>query len=355
MEREMKCENRIVIIAEAGVNHNGDIRLARKMAEEAKKAGADYIKFQTFVPGEVVTRDAKKAEYQKRERELPSQLEMLKGLALPFEAFTELKAYCDRLGIGFLSTPFDLKSIEFLCSLDMDYWKIPSGEITNLPYLERIGQTGKKVILSTGMSENDEICDAVRILEKGGSSEIILLHCNTAYPTPFEDVNLLAMKRMEHMFHKKTGYSDHTAGIAIPIAAAALGASVIEKHFTLDRRMEGPDHPASLEPRELAEMAREIRNVEAALGDGKKRRTSSEAHNIDAVRKSIVASKRIKAGERFTEDNLAVKRPGNGISPMEWHQIIGKRAAKDYEPDEWIEKPDRSGSEEEPAVNGGGA
>lgn len=333
----MEHGKRIMTIAEAGVNHNGDIGLARRLIEEAKKAGADYVKFQTFVPQDLVTADAEKAEYQKsREGNGNSQLEMLKRLALPCEAFTELKAYCDQLGIGFLSTAFDLKSIEFLSSLDMDYWKIPSGEITNLPYLEKIGRMGKTILLSTGMSEMEEIREAARILETNGAPEIILLHCNTEYPTPFGDVNLRAMKQMERVFQKKTGYSDHTAGIEIPIAAAALGACVIEKHFTLDKRMEGPDHKVSLDPVELAAMIRAIRNVEASMGDGIKKRTDSERHNMDIVRKSIVASKYIKAGERFTEDNLAVKRPGNGISPMEWYQVLGKRAARDYRPDERI-------------------
>ncbi|MBD5555769.1 MAG: N-acetylneuraminate synthase [Roseburia sp.] len=334
----MGNEKSVIIIAEAGVNHNGSLHLAKEMVEKAKAAGADYIKFQTFIPEELVTCRAEKAQYQKVQTGDTSQLEMLRSLALSNEEFATLKNYCDQFGIGFLSTPFDFKSIEFLCSFNMDYWKVPSGEITNLPYLEKIGKTQKKVILSTGMSEIDEIRAAVDILEENGSSDITILHCNTEYPTPFTDVNLLAMKQIESIFHKAVGYSDHTQGIEIPIAAVALGAKVIEKHFTLDRTMEGPDHRASLEPDELSSMVKAIRNVAAALGDGKKKRTASEENNINIVRKSIVAAKSIKAGEIFTEDNITVKRPGTGISPMEWHQILGNAATKNYDPDEPIEK-----------------
>lgn len=334
----MGNEKPVIIIAEAGVNHNGSLHLAKEMVEKAKAAGADYIKFQTFIPEELVTCKAEKAQYQKMQTGSTSQLDMLRSLTLPNEAFVALKNYCDQLGIGFLSTPFDLKSIEFLSSFNMDCWKVPSGEITNLPYLEKIGKTQKKVILSTGMSEIDEIRAALDILEKNGSPDITILHCNTEYPTPFTDVNLLAMKQIESTFHKAVGYSDHTQGIEIPIAAVALGAKVIEKHFTLDRTMEGPDHKASLEPDELSSMVKAIRNVEAALGDGKKKRTASEENNRNIVRKSIVAAKSIKAGEIFTEDNITVKRPGTGISPMEWYQILGNTATKDYDPDEPIEK-----------------
>lgn len=335
----MGNEEQIIIIAEAGVNHNGDLGLAREMVRKAREARADYIKFQTFIPGDLVTSRAEKADYQKKETSGNStQLEMLENLALSEQAFLELKEYCDQLGIGFLSTPFDLKSIDFLSRLNMDYWKVPSGEITNLPYLEKIAGTGKKVILSTGMSELYEIREALDILEKNGSGEVTILQCNTEYPTPFADVNLLAMKQMEELFHRRVGYSDHTQGIEIPIAAAALGARVIEKHFTLDRNMEGPDHRASLEPDELAAMVSAIRNVEKALGDGKKRRTASEKHNVELVRKSIVASVPIKTGELFTAGNITVKRPGTGISPMEWHSVLGKQAKRDYEPDEMIEK-----------------
>ncbi len=331
-----------IIIAEAGVNHNGDFSLAKRMVDEAKKAAADYIKFQTFVPQELAAAGAAKAAYQKRETGPgDAQLEMLKKLALSEETFLRLKEYCDEVGIGFLSSPFDLKSIRFLSALNMDFWKVPSGEITNLPYLEKIAETGKNVILSTGMSELDEITAAVSILEKNGSGEIIILHCNTEYPTPFGDVNLTAMKELGQIFHKQIGYSDHTTGIEVSIAAAALGAKVIEKHFTLDRTMAGPDHRASLEPDELTNMVDAIRNVELALGDGRKKRTASESRNVDSVRKSIVASKEIRAGELFTKDNITTKRPGNGISPMEWYEILGKTAGRDYRSDELIQRENK--------------
>lgn len=334
----MENKKRVILIAEAGVNHNGSLETAKKMAEAAKKAGADYVKFQTFVPRELVTAGAGTASYQKETDGASSQLELLGRLALPENAFRKLEQCCRQLGIGFLSTPFDFPSMDFLSSLSMDYWKVPSGELTNLPYLERIGRTRKRVLLSTGMGEMDEIRDAVGILEENGAPEITLLHCTTQYPASYADVNLLAMKQMETAFHKKTGYSDHTLGIEIPIAAAALGARVIEKHFTLDRDMKGPDHRASLEPEELAAMAAAVRNIEAALGDGVKRRTESEESNLHAARKSIVAAKGIKAGEIFTEENLSVKRPGEGISPMEWHRVLGKRSGRDYKQDELIQR-----------------
>lgn len=327
----------IRIIAEAGVNHNGSMELAKKMVDAAKAAGSDYIKFQTYVPEKLVSRYAGKAEYQKQTTDAgESQLKMLEKLALTQEDFRELKNYCEQVGIGFISTPFDLESIEFLNGLDMDFWKLPSGEVTNLPYLEALARTGKRVMMSTGMCEMDEIRDAVRVLEKGGITDIVLLHCNTEYPTPFEDVNLLAMRQMEDTLGYPVGYSDHTVGIEVPIAAAALGAVVIEKHFTLDKTMEGPDHRASLEPEELAQMVRAIRNIEKSRGDGKKRRTRSEAKNCAVARKSIVAATGIKRGELFTEQNLTVKRPGTGISPMRWHEILGKKAVQDYREDELI-------------------
>lgn len=330
-------EMSIKIIAEAGVNHNGSMELAKKMVDAAKAAGADYIKFQTFVPGKLVSRYAGKAEYQKQTTDAgQSQLEMLEALALTQADFRELKAYCERVGIGFISTPFDLESIGFLDSLNMDFWKLPSGEVTNLPYLEAIGRTGKRVVMSTGMCEMDEIRDAVRVLEKEGVTDITLLHCNTEYPTPFEDVNLLAMQHMSDALGYPIGYSDHTVGIEVAIAAAALGAVVIEKHFTLDKTMEGPDHRASLEPNELAQMVRAIRNIEKSRGDGKKYRTHSEEKNCAAARKSIVAATDIRNGERFTEQNLTTKRPGTGISPMRWYEILGRRATRDYREDELI-------------------
>ena len=325
------------IIAEAGVNHNGSIELAKQMVEAAAKAGADYIKFQTFKPEKLVSKYAQKADYQKKTTgNNESQLQMLEKLALSYDDFVELKKYCEQIGIGFLSTPFDEDSIRFLDSLDMDFCKIPSGEITNYPYLVQIAQTGRDIVLSTGMCEMDEIADAMKVLEESGAGNISLLHCNTEYPTPYEDVNLLAMKQMRTAFKKQVGYSDHTVGIEVPIAAVALGAEIIEKHFTLDKNMEGPDHKASLEPLELSQMICSIRHIEKSLGDGNKKRTASEQHNIAAARKSIVAKCAISKGDIFTEANLTVKRPGNGISPMRWKELIGTRAERDYLEDELI-------------------
>lgn len=328
---------KITIIAEAGVNHNGSLKLAKQMVEEAAKAGADYIKFQTFKPEKLVSKYAQKADYQKKTTgNNESQLQMLEKLALSYDDFVELKKYCEQIGIGFLSTPFDEDSIRFLDSLDMDFWKIPSGEITNYPYLVQIAQTGRDIVLSTGMCEMDEIADAMKVLKENGAGNISLLHCNTEYPTPYEDVNLLAMKQMRTAFKKQVGYSDHTVGIEVPIAAVALGAEIIEKHFTLDKNMEGPDHKASLEPQELAQMVSAIRHIEKSLGDGNKKRTASEQHNIAAARKSIVAKCAISKGDIFTEANLTVKRPGSGISPMKWKELIGTRAERDYLEDELI-------------------
>ena len=325
------------IIAEAGVNHNGSLELAKQMIEEAARAGADYIKFQTFKPEKLVSKYAQKADYQKKTTgNNESQLQMLEKLALSYDDFVELKKYCEQIGIGFLSTPFDEDSIRFLDSLDMDFWKIPSGEITNYPYLVQIAQTGRDIVLSTGMCEMDEIADAMKVLEESGAGNISLLHCNTEYPTPYEDVNLLAMKQMRTAFKKQVGYSDHTVGIEVPIAAVALGAEIIEKHFTLDKNMEGPDHKASLEPLELTQMICSIRHIEKSLGDGNKKRTASEQHNIAAARKSIVAKCAISKGDIFTEANLTVKRPGSGISPMKWKELIGTKAQRDYVEDELI-------------------
>ncbi|MBQ8434779.1 MAG: N-acetylneuraminate synthase, partial [Oscillospiraceae bacterium] len=320
-----------------GVNHNGNISLAKKMILKAKEAGADYIKFQTFLPEKLVSKKTQKAEYQKQNTGSDeSQLAMLKKLALSYEDFIKLKKYCNEVGVGFLSTPFDMESIDFLKSLNMDFWKIPSGEITNLPYLEKIGKTGKRVVLSTGMSEMPEIKAAVKILEENGSNNITLLHCNTEYPTPFKDVNLLAMNTIRKELGKPVGYSDHTPGIEVSVAAAALGASVIEKHFTLDKNMEGPDHKASLEPDELAAMIKSIRNIEQALGNGNKSVSESESGNINIARKSIVAKRDIKKGELLSGENVTVKRPGNGISPMKWYDVIGTKAVKDFCEDELI-------------------
>ena len=328
----------VCIIAEAGVNHNGSLTLAKKMADVVKEAGADYIKFQTFIPEKVVSQYAEKAKYQKETTDAgESQLNMLKKLALTNEDFIQIRTYCQKIGIGFISTPFDLDSIDFLEKFDMDFWKIPSGEVTNLPYLEKIAKTGRKVVMSTGMCNIEEINKAIFILEKNGANDIVLLHCNTQYPTPYEDVNLYAMETIKRETGKEVGYSDHTKGIEIPIAAVALGAVAIEKHFTLDRNMEGPDHKASLEPAELKKMVSSIRNVEKALGAFGKQPSASESENKNIVRKSIVAATEIKKGEFFTENNLTVKRPGTGISPMEWHKILGLEAKRDFRKDELIE------------------
>ena len=327
--------SKVFIIAEAGVNHNGDIKLAYKMIDVAKAAGADAIKFQTFVSENLVSTHAKKAEYQKENTgNQESQLEMLKKLELSYEDFRKLNEYCLKSGITFLSTAFDLESIGFLNTLNLPIWKVPSGEITNLPYLEKIAATKKEIIMSTGMSTLEEISDALGALK--GAKKITILHCNTEYPTTMKDVNLRAMKTLKKEFGLDVGYSDHTEGIEVAIAAVALGANVIEKHFTLDKEMIGPDHKASLEPDELRRMVQSIRNVERALGSEKKGLTSSEEKNISIVRKSIVAKKRINKDEPFTEDNITIKRPGNGISPMKWYQVIGSVALKDFEEDEII-------------------
>lgn len=329
----------VCIIAEAGVNHNGSFVLAKQMVDVAKEAGADYIKFQTFSPERLVSQFAEKAEYQKKNTgEDESQLQMLKRLALEKEVFCKLKEYCSMVGIGFISTPFDLESIDFLGNLDMDFWKIPSGEVTNLPYLEKIAKTGRKVIMSTGMCDIQEIKEAIGVLEDNGTKEIILLHCNTQYPTPYEHVNLKAMHTIWRETGKEVGYSDHTQGIEVSIAAVALGATVIEKHFTLDKEMDGPDHKASLNPQELKAMVEAIRNIEKAVGNEEKEPSPSEKENKSVARKSIVAGENIKRGEIFTEDNLTVKRPGNGISPMRWYEILGTKAVKDFVKDELIEE-----------------
>lgn len=330
-------DSHVMIIAEAGVNHNGSIELAKQMVDAAKEAGADYVKFQTFNPEKLVSRFAQKADYQKETTDADeSQLEMLKKLTLSNEDFVSLKEYCEEVGIGFISTPFDLESIDFLEELDMDFWKIPSGEITNLPYLEAIGKTGRKVIMSTGMCEIVEINEAIRVLEENGTMEIALLHCNTQYPTPYEDVNLSAINTIHNECRKETGYSDHTQGIEVPIAAVAMGATIIEKHFTLDKNMEGPDHKASLEPNELKQMVKSIRNIERAIGSDVKKPSQSEQNNRLVARKSIVAATNIKKGEILTPENLTVKRPGTGISPMKWYDVIGQAAVRDFTEDEVI-------------------
>ena len=327
----------VYIIAEAGVNHNGSFELACKLVDEAKKAGVDCIKFQTFKSENLVSGNAQKAEYQKNTTGEGSQIDMLKKLELSYDEFVELKKYCDEKKICFLSTPFDMESIDFLDSIDMPFWKIPSGEVTNLPYLTALAKTGKPIVMSTGMCEIEEIAAAMTVLKENGVKSIKLLHCNTEYPTPFEDVNLLAMNEMKEVFGVEVGYSDHTKGIEVPIAAVALGATIIEKHFTLDRNMEGPDHKASLEPDELAAMVSSIRHIEKSLGTGEKKPSESEKKNITIARKSIVAKTDIKKGDIFSEENITVKRPGNGISPMKWNEVIGQEAGRDFQKDELIE------------------
>ena len=327
----------VYIIAEAGVNHNGSFELACKLVDAAKAAGVDCIKFQTFKSKNLVSRTAQKAEYQKVTTGDSSQQDMLKKLELSYDEFIALKEYCDKVGITFLSTPFDFDSIDFLNSIEMPFWKIPSGEVTNLPYLLALAKTGKPVVMSTGMCEMTEIEAAINVLKENGTKDIKLLHCNTEYPTPFEDVNLKAMQTMRDTFGLEVGYSDHTKGIEVPVAAVALGATVIEKHFTLDRNMEGPDHKASLEPGELAAMVSCIRHIEKALGSGDKTPSPSEQKNIAVARKSIVAKKNIKAGDELTVDNMTVKRPGTGISPMKWFDVLGTKAIRDFAEDELIE------------------
>ncbi|TGE33011.1 N-acetylneuraminate synthase [Desulfosporosinus sp. Sb-LF] len=328
----------IFIIAEAGVNHNGDIKLAKKLIDAAKNAGADAVKFQTFKAECLVSKVAQKADYQKQATKTgESQQEMLKKLELSFSDFKDIKNYCEEKEILFLSTPFDFDSIDFLESLGMPIYKVPSGEITNLPYLIKIASTGKPVIMSTGMSDLDEVGLAIKVLRDYGAGKITLLHCNTQYPTPFEDANLKAMLTLKERFGFAVGYSDHTLGVEVSLAAIALGAKVIEKHFTLDKSMEGPDHMASLDPQELKVMVTSIRNIEVALGDGIKRVSKSENPNKEVARKSIVAKRGIVKGEIFTEDNLTVKRPGNGISPVKWFEVLGTTAARDFSEDELIE------------------
>lgn len=332
-------KGKIIIIAEAGVNHNGNIELAKKLIDAAASAEVDYVKFQTFNSKKLVSKNAQKAVYQKKNTKVPeSQLEMLQKLELSKGMHLELIAYCKSKNIKFLSTGFDLESIDFLNDLNIDIFKVPSGEITNLPYLRKIGSLGKPIIISTGMADLKEIEEAVNAMVKAGANiaNITILHCNTEYPTPMQDVNLRAMNTIKETFNVPIGYSDHTLGIEIPIAAVALGATVIEKHFTLDRNLEGPDHKASLEPDELKAMVDAIRNIQQALGNGIKEPSNSEKKNKVIARKSIVASRAIHKGNVFTEENITVKRPGNGISPMLWDEIIGSTASKNYEEDEMI-------------------
>ena len=322
--------SRVFVIAEAGVNHNGDIEIAKQLIDAASEAGADAVKFQTFQADSLVCRTAKKAEYQLETTDrTETQYDMLKKLELTPQMHRELIEHCLKRNIMFLSTPFDLESIKLLSELGMQIYKIPSGEITNLPYLREIAKQQKKIILSTGMSSMDEVKAAVNVLKNNGTEELTLLHCNTQYPTPISDVNLLAMVKMREETGLPVGYSDHTQGIEVPIAAAALGAEVIEKHFTLDRKMEGPDHKASLEPQELMQMVVGIRKIKSALGSKIKQVSESEMTNEAFVRKSIVAAANIKRGEKYTEKNITTKRPATGISPMLWDEVIGKTADRD--------------------------
>lgn len=332
--------NSVFIIAEAGVNHNGSLDIAYKLIDEAKNAGADAVKFQIFKAEDLTTKDNKMAEYQiTNTSKLETQLEMLKRLELSFDDFLKLKRYCDKINIEFLSSPFDIESARFLYKIGLKKFKIASGEITNIILLREIGSYKKDVIMSTGMCFIADVENALNILIENGTEKqnICILHCNTEYPTRFEDVNLLAMTTLENTFKVDVGYSDHTEGMEVPLAAVALGAKVIEKHFTLDRSMEGPDHKASMEPEEFRKMVSSIRNIEKCLGDGVKKPSESEKKNINLVRKSIVASKVIRKGEIFSESNLTVKRPGNGLSPFLWDKIIGKIAQKDYYTDEQID------------------
>lgn len=325
------------IIAEAGVNHNGDINLAKRLVDVAKEAGADIVKFQTAKLDDLVSANAEMADYQKKNTgQVESQKEMLSKLLLDYDEFLELEQYCRQTGIQFLSTPFDSSSIDFLAPL-VSVWKIPSGEITNLPYLEKITQFPKPVILSTGMSGLEEVRNAWNILKNNGVDDITLLHCTTEYPAPYDEVNLKVMETLQKEFECPVGYSDHTPGIEVSVAAATMGAAVIEKHFTLDRKMQGPDHRASLEPEELAALVKAIRNVDQAMGCAEKKPTPSEIKNRVVARKSIVAREDVKAGELFTARNLTTKRPGNGISPMKWYEVIGTKAIRDFKKDELIE------------------
>lgn len=333
----MSKDRKTLIIAEAGVNHNGDLALAKKLVEVAAQAGADLVKFQTFKADRLVTAAAQKAPYQQVSTGASeSQYAMLRRLELSDEAHHVLLEHCRAHGIGFLSTGFDIENVDFLASLGVRLFKVPSGEITNLPYLRHVGAKRGEVILSTGMATLGEVEAAINALEQAGTprGNIIVLHCTTEYPTPMEAVNLKALLSMQAAFQLRVGYSDHTEGIAIAPVAVALGACVIEKHFTLDRDLPGPDHRASLEPLELAALVQSIRAVEAALGDGVKRMTAGEAHNKPVVRRSIVAARAIAQGELFSTQNLAIKRPGTGISPMRWDEVLGQRAPRGFEPDE---------------------
>lgn len=329
--------NKTLIIAEAGVNHNGSLKTAKELVDLAYESGADIVKFQTAKLESLVSRNAPMAAYQKKNTGVDeSQKAMLEKLLLSFEEFEELAQYCEKVGIKFLSTPFDIESIHFLNDMQ-DIWKIPSGEITNYPYLVEIAKTHKKIILSTGMAEMSEIEEAIGVLNANGTNDITILHCTTEYPAPYKDVNLRVMKTLKDRFGYPVGYSDHTSGIEVALAAVALGATVIEKHFTLDRNLPGPDHKASLEPNELKAMVSGIRNIELSLGSTEKTVSDVELQNRVVARKSIVAKTAIKTGDFFDEENITTKRPGSGLSPMKWNEIIGTKATRNYEEDELIE------------------
>lgn len=333
-------KNHVKIIAEAGVNHNGSVEIAKELVDIALESGVDIVKFQMGKPKLIVSKFASQADYQKiNTKNNDSQLDMLSKLELSMNEHNEIITYCKNKKIQYLCTPFDLPSIDFLKHINLNLWKIPSGEITNYPYLKKIAQTGEPVILSTGMCTMEDIEQAITVLTANGTKkeDITVLHCNTEYPTPMQDVNLKAMQTISRELGVKVGYSDHTLGIEVPIAAVALGATIIEKHFTLDRNMEGPDHKASLEPDELKAMVDAIRNIEQALGSAEKTVTDSERKNMTVARKSIVALTSIKKGDLFSETNITVKRPGSGISPMRWESVLGQIASRDFEEDELIE------------------
>ena len=331
--------SKTIFIAEAGVNHNGSIALAKKLIDVAKKANADFVKFQTSIPELHISKFARKANYQlKNNKEENNQLQMVKKLILTYSEFKKIKKYCKKKKIEFLSTPFDLNSIDFLKNLGMKYFKIPSGEITNMPYLVKVGKLKKKIILSTGMASMKEIGQALQILISNGTKkkDITVLQCNTEYPTPIHDANIKAMLTMRKKFKVQIGYSDHTEGFEAALAAVALGATVIEKHFTINKKLSGPDHQASVTGKELKEMVKSIKKVSVALGDGIKKTTNSEKKNMEVARNSIVALKNIKKGEKFTTKNLTVKRPGNGISPMKFFKTLGKKSKYSFSRDELI-------------------
>lgn len=325
----------VYIIAEAGINHNGRFDTAKELILTAKKIGANAIKFQTFKSDNLTVKDSPLANYQKKSSSSLTQHQMLKKLELSYENFTDLKNYCTEIGIDFISTAFDLESLDFLKSINQNVWKVPSGEITNLPYLRKLSQIANNVILSTGMSTLEEIQQAFDLL-KENVEKISILHCTSEYPAPLEDVNLKVIEKFKELFQVEIGYSDHTEGIIVPLSAVALGATIIEKHFTLDKNAEGPDHKSSLNPTEFKAMVKGIRDLETALGSSEKVVTPSERKNRDIVRKSIVALKPIKKDEVFSETNVTTKRPGFGISPMKWDEVIGKKAPKDFEKDDFI-------------------